>query len=124
MYVLPFPQSSLEGTDKINVQNGTILHFPRSDQIRILNADKLTGYTFGRGFQEHKFCGTCGVPVYIKKLEVTDEQWAKDGDESTTKEDWMLERAVNLRCFEGVEWDKIKVTKVNGKDVGEAYVVE
>lgn len=123
MYVFLSP-SSFDDTDKSNAQNGTILHFPRSDQLRILGSDKLTGYTFGRGFQEHKFCDTCGVHVYIKKLEVTDEQWAKDGEETTTKEDWMLERAVNLRCFEKVEWDEIKVTKVNGKDVGKEYVVE
>jgi hypothetical protein len=30
---------------------------------------------------------------------------------------------INLRCFEGVEWDKIEVKKGNYKDFGVKYEV-
>lgn len=66
---------------------------------------------FGKKTQSHEFCGVCGVSVDIKK-------WIDDGDEEFDR------YPVNLRCFEGVEWEGIKVEKGDGKNFGEKYVVE
>ncbi|KAE8452685.1 hypothetical protein EG329_013944 [Mollisiaceae sp. DMI_Dod_QoI] len=99
-------------------RNGTILTYPSSDQVQISGADKLTSYIFGRRFQSHEFCSTCGVSIYIKKLDVTDEMWAKNATKKS-KEEWKKVCPINLRCFEGVEWEKIEVKKGYYKEVGE-----
>ncbi|KUJ17179.1 uncharacterized protein LY89DRAFT_685108 [Mollisia scopiformis] len=108
----------------ICARNGTILTYPASDQVHIENKGSLTSYVFGRGFQSHEFCGICGVSVYIKKLDVSDEAWEKESGKGRSKEVWKGICPVNLRCFDCVEWDAIQVKKGYYKDVGREYVVE
>lgn len=68
---------------------------------------------FGRRFQEHTFCGTCGVSVWLKRI---------PGLPGNT-EKWDAGLPVNLRCFDGVEWEEIEVKKGYWKDVGAEYTV-
>jgi hypothetical protein len=70
---------------------------------------------FGRKFQEHTFCGICGVSVWLKRI---------PGSVDTAKDPaWEKALPVNLRCFEGVEWDEIEVKRGDYKSVGIEYVV-
>jgi len=39
------------------------------------------------------------------------------------KPEWEKGLPVNLRCFEGVEWEEIEVKRGNWKDVGVPYEV-
>lgn len=73
-------------------------------------------YLFGRKFQEHTFCGICGVSVWLKRI-------PGSAVDKSKVPDWEKEIPINLRCFEGVEWDEIEVKKGNWKSVGNEYVV-
>jgi hypothetical protein len=68
----------------------------------------LTTYVFGPKFNEHKFCNNCGVSVYIHKNEhIPEDEWKKRV-KNTTQEEWREMQPVNLRCFEGVEWEELR----------------
>ena len=72
--------------------------------------------------QSHEFCPTCGVSIYIRKLDVTPEHFAKYSKKD--QKAWEEILPVNLRCFEGVEWDKIEVKKGDFKAVEPKYEVK
>lgn len=63
----------------------------------------------------HRFCATCGVPVY---LEVGGDLPATLPEEVREK---LSKCPVNLRCVDGLDWEAVGVTKV-GKGQ-EGYVV-
>lgn len=50
------------------------------------------------------------MSVYLRKLDVTDEQWEKIAGKEKNKEEAMKRCAVNLKCFWGVEWENVEVT--------------
>lgn len=46
------------------------------------------------------------------------------GSVDTEKEpEWEKELPVNLRCFEGVEWDDVQVRRGDWKNYGKLYAV-
>jgi hypothetical protein len=67
--------------------------------------------------------------VYIKKLKVPEEVYNErlvDGKRMGDIEDqetWERVVPVNLRCFEGVEWEGIKIKRSDFKDDGLKYEV-
>jgi hypothetical protein len=104
-------------------QNGTILIYPSSNQVSIHATKPLTPYIFGRAMQSHEFCPVCGVSIYIRKLSVSPEYFAKWSKKGSDQKAWEQISPVNLRCFEGVEWDEIEVKKGNFKESGTKYEV-
>jgi len=99
------------------MQHGTILIHPVADQICIEGKENLTSYTFGRCFQSHEFCRICGVSVYIRRLNIEKKEWEKYFGKSKSLDEWKKRCPLNLRCFEGVEWEEVK--KCIWRDVGE-----
>jgi hypothetical protein len=90
-------------------QDGTTLTYPPAAAFSVHDPSSiLSSYSFGRNLNEHKFCSTCGISVYIRKKEhIPEEQWKKwKGDAS--QESWRSTTPVNLRCFEGVEWEALR----------------
>ena len=76
----------------------------------------------GRRWQEHRFCSVCGVSVYIEKLPVSAEEVAKWPD--SRKKLWPVVLPVNLRCLEGVEWERVEVYySKNALELEPKYVV-
>ena len=120
---LSFPKSPkfLFSTNNTPHQNGTILTYPSSSQVSIHATTPTTPYIFGRAIQSHEFCPVCGVSIYIRKLSVTPEHFAKYGKKD--QKAWEQVLPVNLRCFEEVEWDGIVVKKGGLKDAEPKYEV-
>ena len=59
-------------------------------------------------FNEHKFCPVCGVSLYIhKRNNIPAAEWKKWKGDASPKE-WNATVPVNLRCFEGVEWEELR----------------
>jgi hypothetical protein len=104
-------------------QNGTILIYPLATQVSIHASTPTTPYTFGRGLQSHEFCPICGVSIYIRKLSVSPEHFAKWITDGRDQKEWEKRMPVNLRNFEGVEWDKMKIPVANNKDIEPKYEV-
>ncbi|KAE9363755.1 hypothetical protein N431DRAFT_497541 [Stipitochalara longipes BDJ] len=105
----------------ICTRNGTILTYPSSTQVSLHSTTPTTPYIFGRAMQSHEFCPICGVSIYIRRLSVTPEHFAKYSKRD--QKAWEGYMPINLRCFEGVEWDKIEVKKGDYKDVEPQYEV-
>jgi hypothetical protein len=109
-------------------QRGSILIYPHTSAFTAATCSlqPLVPYTFGPRLQEHLFCPMCGVYVYIrKKNDVSLEKFRKYGgpksqglrDEELKEkmEGWKAVVPVNLRCFEGVEWEKLEIKEGDWK---------
>ena len=73
--------------------------------------------------QSHEFCSVCGIPVWLRKLPVSPEEFRRWEGEGEDQRAWEQQVAVNLRCFEGVEWEAINVEKGYWKDAEPKYEV-
>jgi hypothetical protein len=83
-------------------RKGSLLWFVPRAQARVLGDEQdIASYQFNKGIIEHRFCKTCGVQPFA---------FGKDrqGNEIA---------AINLRCIEGIDLDKIPVTHFDGKSL-------
>jgi hypothetical protein len=94
-----------------HTQDGTILIYPHPDQVSIVASSQsaMTSYQFGPSTQNHKFCSNCGTSIYIERVPLTSEEFAKW--HTSKHENWMKNQAVNLRLFEGIEWKEIDIKR-------------
>jgi hypothetical protein len=70
---------------------------------------KLSSYSLSTRLCVNKFCPVCGVHVCVDNIKIPPVEGQK---------------AVNLRCLEGVEWDDIDVVKGECKKFGQYAVPE
>jgi hypothetical protein len=109
------------------VQNGRILIYPHTSQVTIASSasnsnTKLKPYTFGQKLQSHECCPNCAINVYLKKHKFSATEFKKwEGDRD--QKEWEEECPVNLRCFNGVEWDKVKIGRESAENLEPTYVV-
>jgi hypothetical protein len=104
-------------------QNGTILIYPLATQVSIHASTPTTPYTFGRALQSHEFCPICGVSIYIRKLSVSPEHFAKWITDGRDQKEWEKQMPVNLRNFEGAGWERMKIPVANNKVIEPKYEV-
>jgi hypothetical protein len=84
-------------------QTGGSYVYAPAPSVSISSPSATTSYKFGTKAVDHRFCSTCGVPVYVIEFQST-------------------VIAVNLKVMQGVEWDEIKVKRnETGQD---GYVVD
>jgi len=80
-------------------RKGLVLAFIPNENFRLLSgADAQTEYLFNKKTIRHLFCLTCGLQSYAEGIAFP-------------------QIAINLRCVEGVEIEKLAVTPYNGKDL-------
>jgi len=80
------------------------VHFivPPADFELISGREALATYQFGTRIAQHHFCRTCGVhPFYIPRSDPHSID-------------------VNVRCLEGVDVDRLKVSRFDGQNWDEA----
>ncbi|MEN0036563.1 MAG: GFA family protein [Cellvibrio sp.] len=93
--------SALSCNCSICQRKGTLLSFFPADQFTLLGSGENVGdYTFNKHVIHHKFCKICGVSPYA---EGTDPK----GNRTI---------ALNIRCIENIELEKIPVNHFNGRD--------
>ncbi len=81
---------------------GTLLTFVGMDKFKLLSGeDALTDYQFNKHVIHHVFCKVCGIKPFAKGKD-------KNGNET---------RAINVRCLEGVDVDKLNVHHYDGKNL-------
>ncbi len=81
-------------------KKGTLLSFAPTKQFTLLQGQNaLTDYQFHKHVIHHLFCSTCGVTSFANGS-------TPDGQEV---------KAINVRCLDGVDLDKIEVIKYDGK---------
>jgi hypothetical protein len=81
-------------------KKGHLLTFLPAEQFRLLSGeDALTDYQFNTKNIHHLFCSTCGVQSFTRGT-------GRDGKQMVS---------INVRCLEGVDLDKVKVTPYDGR---------
>jgi hypothetical protein len=83
-------------------RKGALMWFVPRDKLRLLTPENaLATYTFNKHAIKHRFCPACGMHPY--------------GEATDPKGNAMA--AINIRCLEGVELDKIPVKHYDGRAV-------
>jgi len=81
-------------------RSGTLLTFAPAEKFHLeKGSDSLTDYQFNKHVIHHVFCKTCGIKSFVRG----------------TKPDGSAMVAINVRCLEGVELDKLDVKHVDGR---------
>lgn len=81
---------------------GTLLTFVPADKFRLLSGeDALTNYQFNKKHISHFFCNTCGIKSFARGV-------SADGKAMV---------AVNTRCIDDVDLERLTVTKFDGKSM-------
>ncbi|KAG4027277.1 hypothetical protein MFRU_031g00260 [Monilinia fructicola] len=106
-------------------RGGTVICYPRKDQVSISGSSHLSTYSFGQRYNRFKFCSTCGITVYIEKdvsaVSRSPDTW--NTWTSAQRERWPNILPINLRCFKGVEWDAIFIYKADLRGMDPRYIV-
>jgi len=80
-------------------KRGYLLAFTPASNFRLLQGEKdLTDYQFGKKTLHHPFCATCGVASF-----------------STGSQNGVEMRAINVRCLDDIELEKIPVMPFDGR---------
>ncbi len=83
-------------------KTGSLLAFAPAVQFTLLDgADALTDYQFNKKHIHHLFCKHCGIRSFSKGT-------GKDGSESI---------AINVRCLDDVDVEKLTVNNFDGKSL-------
>jgi hypothetical protein len=81
-------------------RKGALLWFVPRDRLRVLTPDEnASAYTFNKHVIKHRFCPVCGIHPY--------------GEAPDPKGKAMA--AINIRCLENVDLDKIPVKPFDGR---------
>lgn len=93
-------QGALSCNCSICSRSGALLTFLPRAAVKVVAApDAMTTYTFNKHNIHHMFCKTCGIKVVGQG---TDPKGNKIS-------------AINLRCVEGLEFDKLHVQHYDGR---------
>ena len=83
-------------------RKGSLLWFVPADKFRLLTDPKDMGtYLFNKHVIQHHFCKTCGIAPFSE---------GKDPKGNAVA-------AVNIRCLEGIELEKIPVKHFDGRSI-------
>ena len=81
-------------------RRGSLLWFVPRDKFKLLSGEPdLTTYTFNKHIIQHRFCKHCGIQSFA---------WGKDRQGNAMA-------AINLRCLEGFDFEKVPVKHVDGR---------
>jgi hypothetical protein len=81
-------------------RKGSLMWFVPREQLQLLTPDeKASTYMFNKHVIRHRFCPKCGMHPY--------------GEGTDPKGNDMA--AINIRCLENIELEKVPVTKFDGR---------
>ena len=94
--------SALSCNCSICQRKGTLLWFAPFDHFTLLSSgEKIGTYVFNKHVIKHKFCQVCGVSPYAEGADPNGNRVA----------------AINIRCIENIDLEKIPVHHFNGRDM-------
>jgi hypothetical protein len=83
----------------ICTKRGSLLWFVPRDQMKLTGESELTTYTFNKHVIKHRFCRHCGVLPF--------------GEGTDPK--GVATAAINIRCLEDFEFEKVPLHHYNGR---------
>jgi hypothetical protein len=99
-------EMDLKGTMACNCsicqKRGSLLSFVPEENFKLLSGEKdLKDYQFNKKIIHHYFCTTCGILSF----------GAGKGPDGKPM------RAINIRCLDNIDLEKVPVTMFNGRDM-------
>jgi hypothetical protein len=99
-------EGTLNGATSCNCsicqRKGTLMWFVPREQLKLLTPDEnASTYTFNKHVIKHRFCPNCGMHPYGEGV-------ARKGNAMA---------AINIRCLEGIELEKVPVTQFDGRSL-------
>ena len=95
-------ETALSCNCSICTKRGSLLGFAPESNFKLLAGENdLTEYLFNQKSIRHLFCKHCGILSFAKSA-------APDGTPIA---------AINLRCLEGVDIDKLKIQHYDGRSI-------
>ena len=83
-------------------RKGSLLWFVPREKFRLLTSEEDVGtYTFNKHVIKHQFCRACGIHPYGEGTDPAGNQIA----------------AVNIRCLDGIDLEKIPVQHFDGRSL-------
>lgn len=93
--------NAMECNCSICSKKGWLLVFIPADKFKLISGkENLTDYQFNKKVVHHYFCKTCGIQSFGAGV-------GPDGKEM---------RAINIRCLDNIDLEKIKIVKYDGKN--------
>ena len=93
-------ENALSCNCSICFKRGGLLDFVSESDFKLLSGDNdLTDYLFNKKVIHHLFCKTCGILSFGKGT-------SPDGQKMV---------CINLRCIDGVDLSKLKITEYDGR---------
>lgn len=93
-------ENALECNCSICLKRGTLLDFVPEAKFKLLSGDQdLQKYLFNKKVIHHEFCKTCGILSFSRAP-------APDGTPMV---------AINVRCIDGVDLQKLKLQSYDGR---------
>jgi len=93
-------QSAMACNCSMCQRKGSLLWFVPRDQFTLLTDESATRvYEFNKHVIEHRFCTTCGIHSYAQGTDPKGNKMA----------------AINVRCLEDIDLDKVPVTHFDGR---------
>jgi len=94
------PESALACNCSICLRKGSLLWFVPRDAFRLTTPEADTSvYTFNKHLLKHRFCPVCGMHPYAEGTDPKGNRMA----------------AVNIRCLDDIDLDKVPVTHFDGR---------
>src|SRR5262245_31647522 len=95
-------ESTLSCNCSMCQRKGSLLWFVPRDKLQLLTPEEnLRDYTFNKHVIKHRFCPTCGIHPF--------------GEGTDPKGNKMA--AINVRCLDEVEVDRLQINHFNGRAV-------
>ena len=96
------PASALSCNCSICQRKGSLLWFVPRGALKLLTPDEnASTYTFNKHVIQHRFCPVCGIHPFGEGTDRTGKAMA----------------AINIRCLENIDLDKIPVTPFDGRSL-------
>lgn len=81
-------------------RKGSLLWFVPNEKLKLRTpSQNVSTYTFNKHVVKHRFCPTCGIHPYGEGVDAQGNAMA----------------AINIRCLEGIDLDKIPVIHFDGR---------
>ena len=92
----------MECNCSICLKRGYLLWFVPRRQLRLLTPEAdLSTYTFNKHVVKHRFCSQCGCGPFGEAVD----------------QKGISQAAVNVRCLDGVDLSKLKITHFDGRSL-------
>jgi hypothetical protein len=100
-------------------RTGAVWAYYKPGELQFVAQEGERTYSASDGLNEHHFCGHCGMQTWGSSLDWS-SMYNVDGTpkEGFTAESFPTERtfAVNLRLVDELDWSKVAVEKVDGRN--------